>query len=201
MLGILLAHMGRHDEAKRAVRRARELDPLVAVGHALSAQVAFVAEDYTAAVQFARQAIVIDPEFWVGLFQLAQALVQLGENDLALEALNNAGRFSGGNSKVISLRGYLFAKSGRTSEALEVLTTLETIARGHYVPPYAMAQVHLGLGDWDQAMQWLERAYEVRDVHLILLPVDPKWNPCRGNARFVSLVDRCHFLPAYLPTK
>jgi hypothetical protein len=40
-------------------------------------------------------------------------------------------------------------------------------------------------------MQWLERAYEVRDDHLILLPVDPKWNPCRGNARFVSLVDRC----------
>ncbi|MGH9676516.1 MAG: winged helix-turn-helix domain-containing tetratricopeptide repeat protein, partial [Candidatus Acidiferrum sp.] len=61
MLGILLAQMGRHEEARSSMRRARELDPLVAVEHALSAQVAFVARDYTAAVQFARQAIVVDP--------------------------------------------------------------------------------------------------------------------------------------------
>jgi DNA-binding winged helix-turn-helix (wHTH) protein/Flp pilus assembly protein TadD len=193
MLGILLAHMGRHDEAKAAIRRARELDPLVAVEHALSAQVAFVAQDYAAAVQFARQSIVVDPEFWIGLFQLGQAYVELGESELALDALNNAGRFSGGNSKVISLRGYLFAKLGRTNEALQVLNTLEAIARDRYVPPYAMAQVHLGLRHWDHALEWLERACEVRDVHLVLLPADPKWGPVRGDARFVALLKRCGF--------
>ncbi len=193
MLGILLAHMGRHDEAKAAIRRARELDPLVAVEHALSAQVAFVAQDYAAAVQFARQSIVVDPEFWIGLFQLGQAYVELGESELALDALNNAGRFSGGNSKVISLRGYLFAKLGRTNEALQVLNTLEAIARDRYVPPYAMAQVHLGLRNWDHALEWLERACDVRDVHLVLLPADPKWDPVRGDARFVALLKRCGF--------
>jgi TolB-like protein/Flp pilus assembly protein TadD len=193
MLGILLAHMGRHDEAKAAIRRARELDPLVAVEHALSAQVAFVAQDYAAAVQFARQSIVVDPEFWIGLFQLGQAYVELGKSELALDALNNAGRFSGGNSKVISLRGYLFATLGRTNEALQVLNTLEAIARDRYVPPYAMAQVHLGLRHWDHALEWLERACDVRDVHLVLLPVDPKWNPVRGDARFVALLKRCGF--------
>ena len=193
MLGILLAHMGRHDEAKAAIRRARELDPLVAVEHALSAQVAFVAQDYAAAVQFARQSIVVDPEFWIGLFQLGQAYVELGESELALDALNNAGRFSGGNSKVISLRGYLFAKLGRTNEALQVLNTLEAIARDRYVPPYAMAQVHLGLRHWDHALEWLERACDVRDVHLVLLPADPKWDPVRGDARFVALLKRCGF--------
>jgi DNA-binding winged helix-turn-helix (wHTH) protein/tetratricopeptide (TPR) repeat protein len=193
MLGILLAHMGRHDEAKAAIRLARELDPLVAVEHALSAQVAFVAQDYEAAVQFARQSIVVDPEFWIGLFQLGQAYVELGESELALDALNNAGRFSGGNSKVISLRGYLFAKLGRTNEALQVLNTLEAIARDRYVPPYAMAQVHLGLGHWDHALEWLERACDARDVHLVLLPADPKWDPVRGNARFVALLKRCGF--------
>jgi DNA-binding winged helix-turn-helix (wHTH) protein/Flp pilus assembly protein TadD len=193
MLGILLAHMGRHDEAKAAIRRARELDPLVAVEHALSAQVAFVAKDYAAAAQFARQSIVVDPEFWIGLFQLGQAYVELGESELALDALNNAGRFSGGNSKVISLRGYLFAKLGRTNEALQVLNTLEAIARDRYVPPYAMAQVHLGLRHWDHSLGWLERAFDARDVHLVLLPVDPKWDPVRGDPRFVALLKRCGF--------
>ena len=193
MLGILPAHMGRHDEAKAAIRRARELDPLVAVEHALSAQVAFVAQDYAAAVQFARQSIVVDPEFWIGLFQLGQAYVELGKSELALDALNNAGRFSGGNSKVISLRGYLFATLGRTNEALQVLNTLEAIARDRYVPPYAMAQVHLGLRHWDHALEWLDRACDVRDVHLVLLPADPKWDPVRGDDRFVALLKRCGF--------
>ncbi len=198
MLGIVLAHLGRHEEAQSAIRRARELDPLVAVEHALSAQVAFVAKDYAAAVQFARQSIVVDPEFWIGLFQLGQAYVELGESELALDALNNAGRFSGGNSKVVSLRGYLFAKLGRTSEALQVLNTLETIARDRYVPPYAMAQVHLGLNHWDDALKWLERAYDARDVHLILLPVDPKWNPVRDDARFAAMLKRCGFTTSAL---
>jgi DNA-binding winged helix-turn-helix (wHTH) protein/Flp pilus assembly protein TadD len=201
MLGILLAHMGRHEEAQAAIRRARELDPLVAVEHGLSAQVAFVAQDYTAALQFAQQSVVVDPEFWIGMFQLGQAYVELGESELALEALNNAGRFSGGNSKVISLRGYLFAKLGRTDEALQVLSTLETIAHDRYVPPYAMAQIHLGLGQWDDALDWLERAYEARDVHLILVPVDPKWNPLRNDARLVALLKRCGFTKSDLPVR
>ena len=121
--------------------------------------------------------------------------MQLGQTHLALDALNNAGRFSGGNSKVISLRGYLFARLGRTNEALEVLKTLEVIARDRYVPPYAIAQVHLGLGNLEEAQQWLDRAYEARDVHLVLLPVDPKWNPCRSDARFKQLLARCGFMP------
>ena len=65
-LGIVLAHTTRHEEASLAIRHARDLDPLNATNHALSAQVTFVARDYSGAVQFAQQAITIDPEFWIG---------------------------------------------------------------------------------------------------------------------------------------
>lgn len=199
MLGILLAHLGRREEAREAMRRARGLDPFVAAEHALSAQVAFAARDYNVAVQFARQAIVVDPEFWIGHFQIGQAYEQLGQDEQALEAVTNAGRFSGGNSKAISLRGYLFAKLGRTSDALEVLNTLESIARERYIPPYAMALVHLGLSRQNQALEWLQRAYDARDVHLVFLTIDPKWDPCRADSRFVELLRLCAFLPSDLP--
>ncbi len=193
MLGIALAHMGRYAEARPEMARLRELDPLLAVNHALSAQVAFAGREYAAALQFARQAIVVDPEFWIGLFQLGQAYEQSGESELALEALNKAGRFSGGNSKAISLRGYLFAKLGRANEAREVLSTLEAIARERYVPPYATALVHAGLGESELALEWLDRALAVRDVHLAFLPVDPKWDAFRGDPRFQALLMRCGF--------
>jgi DNA-binding winged helix-turn-helix (wHTH) protein/tetratricopeptide (TPR) repeat protein len=200
MLGIILSHMGRHEEARPAMRRMRELDPLVPINQALSAQVAFAARDFPAAVQFARQAIVVDPEFWIGHFQLAQVCEQLGQSELALDALNTAGRCSGGNSKVIGLRGYLFAKLGRRQEALEVLKTLEAISREKYVPPYTMALVHAGLDQQDSALEWLGRAYDARDVHLAFLTMDPKWDAFRADARFTALLRRCAFTTPGVPT-
>ncbi len=143
-LGIVLSHMARHEEAALAIRQARDLDPFNATNHALSAQAAFAAHDYSGAVQFAEQAIAIDPEFWIGYIQLAQVYEQLGNTDLALNALKNAGRFSGGNSKAIALRGYICAKLGRTKEAHEVLSTLEAVSREGYVPPYETALVPVG---------------------------------------------------------
>jgi DNA-binding winged helix-turn-helix (wHTH) protein len=192
-LGVLLSQMERHDAARSAMQTARELDSLDFVHHALSAQVAFVARDYPSAVDFARLANVLNPEFWVGYYQLAQACEQLGESELAFEALQRAGQFSGGNSKVIALRGYLFGKLGRIGEALEVLNTLEAVSRERYVPPYATALVHAGLGRHDQALDWLDRAYEAHDVHLLLLSVDPKWDVLRADPRLPMLIERCGF--------
>ena len=81
------------------MRRARELDPLDATHHALSAQLAFTARDYPLAVDRARQGCALSPEFWVARYQLAQAYEQLGRHELALEALQTAAPFSNGNSK------------------------------------------------------------------------------------------------------
>jgi DNA-binding winged helix-turn-helix (wHTH) protein/Flp pilus assembly protein TadD len=193
VLGILLSHLGRHDEAGAAVRRARELDPLSPMNRALSAQIAFVAGDANGALRCAREAILLDPDFWIGHFQLAQAYVELQDYGRALESLTQASRFSGGNSKTLSLRGYLLARTTNSAEALEILHTLETIARERYIPPYAMALIHAGMGQAEAAFDWLERAEEAHDVHLIFLTIDPKWNPMRGERRFRDLVQRCGF--------
>ena len=195
MLGILLGSMTRHDEARACIRRARELDPLYVMHQSLSSQIAFFARDYDAAIDFAHRAIVIDPNFWIGYLHLGQAFEQSGEIDKALAALDQAGRMSG-NCKPISLRGYILARQNRAADALNVLRTLEAIARERYVPPYAIALVHAGLGDRDATFDWLERAFQARDVHLLFLPADPKWDPFRDDARFTGLVAACGFGPS-----
>jgi DNA-binding winged helix-turn-helix (wHTH) protein/tetratricopeptide (TPR) repeat protein len=194
MLGILYAHMGRYSDAHPAIRRAREIDPLVAVYHALSSQVAFMGRDFVAAKQLARQAIVIDPEFWVGHLQLGQTCEQLAEHEEALQALNTAARLSNGNSKAMSLRGYLFAKLGKTDEARDALKMMQSLSRERFVPPYALALVHAALGEKDLAFECLDHALEARDVHLTFLPVDPKWDPLRPDPHFSALLNRCDFM-------
>jgi TolB-like protein/Flp pilus assembly protein TadD len=192
-LGHALSQSGQHTEAESAMRRTRELEPLEPVSYALSAQVAFQARQYPAAVEHARRAILIDSQFWIGYMQLGQAYEQMGQPDLALAALTDAARFSGRNSKVTSLRGYLLAKTGRFNEAREVLRQLESDSRERYVPPVAIALVHAGLGEREAVMEWLAKAYDARDVHLIYLPVDPKWDPYKADPRFQALLARCGF--------
>jgi Flp pilus assembly protein TadD len=193
VLGHLLSQTGRHDLARSSIRRGRELDPLNPMSYAMSSQVEFQARDYAAALEHARRAIALDPEFWIGYIMEGQALERSGRAELAIESLVQAGRFSGQNSKTVSFRGYVLAKAGRTAEAHEVLKTLETAARDRYVPPYAIALVHAGLGEREAAFAWLERAYAARDVHLIFLPVDAKWDAYRQDSRFAALLSRCGF--------
>ena len=97
----------------------------------------------------------------------------------------------GENSKMISLRGYVLAKRGREEEARAVLKTLEALARERFIPACAVAQVHVGLGENDQAFAWLDRAVEMHDVHLASLPADAKWDALRGDARFADVLRRC----------
>jgi TolB-like protein/DNA-binding winged helix-turn-helix (wHTH) protein/Tfp pilus assembly protein PilF len=192
VLGLVLQAMGRHDEAREAMLHARERDPYYPMQPAVSAYERLLARDYSSALEFAQQATAIGPSFWIGYFQLATVYEQLGNSELALEALQKAQALSG-NSKMLSLRGYILAKSGRTNQAEEVLRTLKSIAGDRYVPPYAMALVYAGLGQRDSAFEWLDRAYAERDVHLVFL-ADPKWDPFREDPRFRALVKRCDFM-------
>ena len=193
VLAHLLSQTGRHPEAEPFMRRARELDPLNPLSYALSSQVAFQARDYTGALQHANRAIALDQEFWIGHQMRGQALEQLGDDDRALTALATAARLSGQNSKALSLTGYILGRSGRTAEARDLLGALELASGQRYVPPYALALVHAGVGDADAAFEWLDRAYAARDVHLMFLTVDVKWDRYRTDPRFGDLLARCGF--------
>lgn len=153
----------------------------------------FNAQDYTSAVHFARQAIVVDSEFWIRYLQLAQALQQAGDSDRALDTLQTAWRLSGGNTKVIALRGHILTRLRRPQEALDILDTLKRLADQRFVPPYSIALVHAGLGHWDSNFELLKEAFTAHDVHVIFLPVDLNWDDCRNDLRFLSILSRCDF--------
>jgi TolB-like protein/DNA-binding winged helix-turn-helix (wHTH) protein/Tfp pilus assembly protein PilF len=192
VLGHVLSQLTRQDEAEAAMKLARELDPLDPLTDALSSHVAFQGRHYPAAIEYAKRAIYFGQDLWIGHMQLGQAYAQTGQADLALEVLDAASRLSHDNSKPVSLRGYLLGQMGRVDEARGVLRSLESSSR-EYVPPYAIALVHAGLEDREAVFDWLDRAYQAHDVHLIYLPVDAKWDPYRTDPRFVALLAKCGF--------
>ncbi len=193
MLGHVLSQGGNYAEGRELARRARQLDPFFSHTFALSATMAYQARDYAAAAEFGRQAVAINPEGWVGHLNLAQALSGLGDDRGALAAYDHAVRDSGGNFKSVAYRAHLLATMGREDEARGVLGQLVATARERYVPPYTIAMIHAGLGERDLALEWLERALDARDIHLVFIPVDPRWDGLRDDPRFRDLVERCRF--------
>ena len=196
LLGIVLSHAGRHEEARDHMRRLLALEPTYEMNWALRAQVAFNARQYAEAVEAVRQGSAFVPGFWIADYQLAMAEEQLGRPDSALQTLAPHLATGRANSKLVALQGYILAKTGRRQEALDVLLSLEARASTRYVPPYARALVYAGLGERTVAMDWLERAYADRDVHLSALATDPKWDDYRKNPRFMDLLRRCGFVTA-----
>jgi serine/threonine-protein kinase len=101
--------------------------------------------------------------------------------------------FGGENSSARARIGWIYALSGQRHKALEILDELKELSKGEYVAPSGIALVHVGLGENEEALQWLEKGYEKRDGNMILLKVSPIWDPLRDDPRFQELLRRMNF--------
>jgi TolB-like protein/cytochrome c-type biogenesis protein CcmH/NrfG len=191
LLGVSLSALGQHVEAGEMMRRARELDPMFALAFANSANVALQAGDPEAAQEFARQAIAINPEFWVGYLWLGGALLALDDMPGALQAYSSAARFSGGHSLTYAARAGVLTRLGRRDEVRALLAEMTAQAARQYMPAYAFGVVHAQLGEADAAFEWLGRAVEARDLNLAFLPTDPRLKVLHKDPRFAALLRRC----------
>ena len=191
--GILLSHMGQHDAGcgprKALGTSTRSILYSRRFPHRLPSTRTTIRPLWSSRDEL----LSCDPEFWVGHYQLAQAGVSWIEAIWHSTRSRRLGCSAVGTARRSHSGAICLAKVGRAGEAREVMNTLEAVSRERYVPPYATALVYGGLGEHDQALDWLDRAYDAHDVHLVLMLVDPKWDDFRCDGRFVALIKRCGF--------
>lgn len=183
--------MGRHEDALREVRRARELEPLSLVMSTGMARVLYFTRDYPAAETEYRRALAMDSTFVTARLGLGLTLLQRGDPAGALAEYRAALRFLGGSQPVVStLIAHASAVAGRTAEARQALAALERETAARYVPPEYLALARLGLGERDAALALLEQAHANRSGAMAFLGVEPLLDPLRSDPRFVALMRR-----------
>lgn len=96
---------------------------------------------------------------------------------------------------MLALLGHAYAVSGNAIEARKVLKDLSDLRNRRYVSSSTVAAIYAALGEKDEAFNWLEKAYEERDVWLMNLKVDPVFNNIRSDARFQDLLTRAGLKP------
>jgi TolB-like protein/Tfp pilus assembly protein PilF len=177
--------MGRTSEGIFEMRRAESLDPLSLIISADLAEALCTAHLYDESVQQIKRTLDMDPNFAVAHYQLGQVLAQKHLHDEAIAEFQRAIELSGHTGAFDSNLGYVYAVSGQKVKAENIIKDLE--ARPDKNPSiYAnIALVYVGLGDDNQAMVWLNKAYEAQFNPSILLR--PGFDPLRSDARFVDL--------------
>jgi serine/threonine-protein kinase len=97
---------------------------------------------------------------------------------------------SGGSPLMRAALAHTYGMSGRTSDALQVLDELTTLTKHKYVAPHFFAGLHIGLGENDRAMEYLEKSYQEHSHWLIYLHIDPSMDALRNHPRFQELLRR-----------
>jgi serine/threonine-protein kinase len=195
LYGFHLALLGRHDEARAAAQRARELDPVQPATIANQAMVAFLGRRYDDAIAWAREVIDLEPNFILAYDHLAQAHEQQGEYAEAIAAVQRAREIFDGDARRSAILGRIYARAGRTEEARAVLDDLLAREGRGYVPPIALSWVYLGLGEKARALDWLEATFRAREGDVVMINTNPVYDPLRSEPRFQGLLRRMDFAP------
>jgi len=180
--------MGQSTRALAEFRRAESLDPLSLIISADIADALCINRDFDAAVAQSRKTLELDPGFAVGHYQLGQALVQLHRYDEAIAEFRKSIEISGHSSVFDSNLAYAYAVSGRKEEAVRIAAAMEAQGEAYPSAQASIALIHVGLGDHEAALRWLDKAYEARFNPSILLR--PAFDPLRNDPRFSQLMHR-----------
>ena len=111
----------------------------------------------------------------------------------AIAALQRELVDSGWDPLVIATLASVQGLAGRKREAVKLITELKERSRQHYISNSLFALAYIGLGEKDEAIAWLERAYEDHDQWMVYLKAYPGWDDLRSEPRFQALVRRMNF--------
>ncbi|NVM56954.1 MAG: tetratricopeptide repeat protein, partial [Desulfobacterales bacterium] len=188
------AALGRFDEALVKMKLALKLDPLSIAINSVFGWHLYMARRYDKAIVQLRKTIEMDPTSYFSYYSLGMVYEQKRMYKEAIEEFQKAIALSDSMTTIIAALGHAYAASDKRGEAQRVISKLQKLSKQKYVSSYDMAVIYTGLGERDQAFQWLEKAYEQRDGWLAgWLKIDPRFDPLHNDPRFADLLRRMNF--------
>jgi serine/threonine-protein kinase len=191
-----LRALGRLEQALTEMARALELNPLDPFFISLWGYLLHVTRQFEQAIAQQRRAIGLNPAFFLPYWMLSITYAVNGRVDEAIAAAEKANELSGRNSMTLGMLGRVYGLAGRSAEARQLLEELKARRRLTYVPPSSIAFIHRGLGEMDEAMEWMARGVEERDQNAVVaLMTEPGYDSVRSQPAFQALLRKMNIEP------
>jgi TolB-like protein/Tfp pilus assembly protein PilF len=182
--GMLSATLGRWNDADKQMRSALARDPLNPFQFANLGDALYGAGRFVDAEAAYRKALQLSPHFVWAPSQLSKILLAQGKKDAALAILQQD---QDEQDKLVMLPIVLQA-AGRTAESNEAFKAL--IAKHSDDSAYSIAMTYAYLGDHDNALQWLDRAYKQKDSLLVYLMGEHLFKSLANDPRFKEFLKK-----------
>jgi adenylate cyclase len=181
--------MGRMEESLAISKRAIELDPLELEINSHLAWHYCHARQPDQAIEQCQKTIEMELNFHEAHWFLGWAYEQKTMYEEAITAFQKAFACSG-SSRMLAELGHAYGLARKTAEAEKVLNELKELSKQHYASPYNLALVYTGLGDKDQAFEWLNEACEDRSGWMIYLKTQHSFDSLHADPRFQEILRR-----------
>lgn len=165
--GEYLTNVGKFEEGIVELKRALEIDPLSLAINVDLGTAFYSARQYDQAISQYRKTLEIDPDFPLCHSFLGMAYSAKGLNQESILEHQRAIALAGERPILLALLGHALATAGRKDEARTILAQLKERSNHGYIAPFNLVLLHVGLGDWEQAFGWLEKAYQEHDPWLL----------------------------------
>ena len=188
--GEYLMALGRFDEALTEMNRAHDLNPVSPVMSLALGYRFYYARQAAPAIDQLQKTLTLEANFIPAHVYLARAYEQKNLYPEAIAEFHKALVLSEGDTNELGALGQGFAASHQAEEAKKILNQLKERSQQTYVQPTWLAVIYIGLGEKDQAFDWLQKAYDDRSSWLVYLKVDPWFDGVRSDQRFIDLLRR-----------
>ena len=186
--GVHLLAVGQTDAAIEQSRRALELDPLSILNNSQLGRCLYLARRYDETIEQSLKTLELDSTSASAHAYLGQSYAHKGMLAEAKAELQKSVAMSNGRPEMKAALGYAYAVSGNRNEAQQIIGELALIKKSSFVS-YHIATIHAGLGEKEQALTWLERGYQERDIFMgVRLKTDPKLDNLRSDPRFQNFL-------------
>ncbi len=185
-----LSDLGRRNESLSEAKIALALDPLSLMDNENVARVHYFAREFDKAIEGSKKTLEMDPNFPIAHMRLGRAYAAKGLYREAIHEFESSSKSLGNTALATASIGNALARAGDRSGAIRTIDELTALSKQKRVPAICFALVYAGLGENDQTMEWLEKAYQERPDFLNILKVDPVFDGLRADRRFQDLLRR-----------
>jgi len=192
MYAVYLGSMGRFDEAITEIKLAIDIEPASVINQRLYGNTLFFARRYDEAITQLLRTVEMDPNFRTTYGWLVNSYRMKGENDKAFEWWVKFLNVTKESPERISLLKEIYAKSGWRGIYEQQIAEAKEDERNGKDPPWDLAQTYLKIGDKEQAIIAMEKAFakNQRGWQWTTIKVDPRNDLLRDDPRFEGLVKR-----------
>jgi TolB-like protein/Tfp pilus assembly protein PilF len=191
--GEVLQSLGRFDGAIAELRRAHDVDPLSLIINTILAGALYSGRRTGEASEQLRRTLDLDPNFSVAYWVRGQINEGAGKFDEAIADYKKAAETGSPSDSCQAVIACAYARSGKRTEAEKILNELLNESQRRFVSSYALAQIQAVLGNKDEALRLLEKAYDERSIPIggggIGGPkIDNRFDSLRSDPRFQEFV-------------